>query len=369
MRPERTQAVIVVHLYGRPAPLPAPRRARHRGRRPGARRARPGPRRRRGGRLQLLPDQEPRRHRRRRRRGHRRPRRSPTRVRRLRVHGMTEQYVHVDVARTSACPSSRRRGCGWRCPTSAAGNAAPRDIAARYRAAAPGLRWHADHPRHVHHLCVVRVPDRGRASAPAWPTPASPPPCTTRWRSRSSRPTRRFTRAPVPRGRGVGGRVRHRAVLPRADRRRGRHGVRGSRLAPRDGDVMNPDPAARQPRRQPASPPSSPATTTPTRSARWCATSTPPSSRWSTTSRSSSSTTARPTTAPRCSPQLAAELPALRVVDHERNRGYGGALISGFGAATTEWIFYTDGDAQYDAARGRVAGRAAIGPDIDIVQG
>lgn len=38
----------------------------------------------------------------------------------------------------------------------------------------------------------------------------------------------------------------------------------------------------------------------------------------------------------------------LRVVAHPRNRGYGGALKSGFAAATKDWIFYTDGDAQYD---------------------
>lgn len=38
----------------------------------------------------------------------------------------------------------------------------------------------------------------------------------------------------------------------------------------------------------------------------------------------------------------------LRVIHHEVNRGYGGALISGFSAATKDWIFYTDGDAQYN---------------------
>ncbi len=38
----------------------------------------------------------------------------------------------------------------------------------------------------------------------------------------------------------------------------------------------------------------------------------------------------------------------LRVVTHEQNRGYGGALRSGFAAAGKELIFYTDGDSQYD---------------------
>lgn len=38
----------------------------------------------------------------------------------------------------------------------------------------------------------------------------------------------------------------------------------------------------------------------------------------------------------------------LRLVFHEKNRGYGGALRSGFYSATKEFIFYTDGDFQYD---------------------
>jgi glycosyltransferase involved in cell wall biosynthesis len=41
--------------------------------------------------------------------------------------------------------------------------------------------------------------------------------------------------------------------------------------------------------------------------------------------------------------------PRMRVITHEANRGYGGALRSGFAAATKELVFYTDGDGQYDA--------------------
>ena len=40
--------------------------------------------------------------------------------------------------------------------------------------------------------------------------------------------------------------------------------------------------------------------------------------------------------------------PRLRIVTHPSNRGYGGALRSGFAAATKDLIFYTDGDGQYD---------------------
>jgi glycosyltransferase involved in cell wall biosynthesis len=38
----------------------------------------------------------------------------------------------------------------------------------------------------------------------------------------------------------------------------------------------------------------------------------------------------------------------VRIIHHPQNRGYGGALRSGFANATKDWIFYTDGDAQYD---------------------
>jgi glycosyltransferase involved in cell wall biosynthesis len=65
---------------------------------------------------------------------------------------------------------------------------------------------------------------------------------------------------------------------------------------------------------------------------------------------------------------LTDEVPELVVVLHERNRGYGGALISAFSTATKDWIFYTDGDAQYDAkeAAGLVD---AVTPTTDVVQG
>jgi glycosyltransferase involved in cell wall biosynthesis len=62
------------------------------------------------------------------------------------------------------------------------------------------------------------------------------------------------------------------------------------------------------------------------------------------------------------------EVPELRVVNHEVNRGYGGALQSGFAAATRDWVFYTDGDAQYDAGEiGRLV--AAVEPGVDVAQG
>ncbi|HLY67051.1 MAG TPA: glycosyltransferase family 2 protein [Chloroflexota bacterium] len=58
----------------------------------------------------------------------------------------------------------------------------------------------------------------------------------------------------------------------------------------------------------------------------------------------------------------------LRVVSHEGNRGYGGALQSGFAAASKELVFYTDGDAQYDP-REVIQLLAELTPEVDVIQG
>ena len=46
--------------------------------------------------------------------------------------------------------------------------------------------------------------------------------------------------------------------------------------------------------------------------------------------------------------RLAAEHPRVRAVHNRPNRGYGGALARGFREATKEFVFYTDGDGQFD---------------------
>ena len=46
--------------------------------------------------------------------------------------------------------------------------------------------------------------------------------------------------------------------------------------------------------------------------------------------------------------ELAKICPELRVIHHPQNMGYGATLRTGFSAATKEWVFYTDGDAQYN---------------------
>jgi glycosyltransferase involved in cell wall biosynthesis len=65
---------------------------------------------------------------------------------------------------------------------------------------------------------------------------------------------------------------------------------------------------------------------------------------------------------------LAAREPRLRIVTHERNSGYGAVLLSGFASATKQWVFYTDGDAQYDPSELALLVQQAS-DDVDVVQG
>jgi glycosyltransferase involved in cell wall biosynthesis len=58
----------------------------------------------------------------------------------------------------------------------------------------------------------------------------------------------------------------------------------------------------------------------------------------------------------------------LRVVTHQVNQGYGGAVRSGFAAASKEWVFYTDGDGQYDVTELPRLGEA-LRPGIGLVNG
>jgi glycosyltransferase involved in cell wall biosynthesis len=60
--------------------------------------------------------------------------------------------------------------------------------------------------------------------------------------------------------------------------------------------------------------------------------------------------------------------PRLRVVTHPENRGYGGALRSGFAAATKELVFYTDGDGQYDVGE-LPALLERMAPEVGLVNG
>ncbi|PYQ02880.1 MAG: glycosyltransferase family 2 protein, partial [Acidobacteria bacterium] len=66
--------------------------------------------------------------------------------------------------------------------------------------------------------------------------------------------------------------------------------------------------------------------------------------------------------------EMATHFPWLKIVHHGANRGYGGALRTGFATARKELVFYTDGDAQYDP-RELVKLCEALGPDVDFVNG
>ena len=66
--------------------------------------------------------------------------------------------------------------------------------------------------------------------------------------------------------------------------------------------------------------------------------------------------------------ELARTYPEVKVVHHARNRGYGGALRSGFAAATRDLVFYTDGDAQYDPSEMTVLWHALV-DGVDLVNG
>ena len=64
---------------------------------------------------------------------------------------------------------------------------------------------------------------------------------------------------------------------------------------------------------------------------------------------------------------LAAKDPRIKVVHHKTNLGYGAALQSGFKAATKEFVFYTDGDGQFDIRELPLLFKYTV--DYDIVTG
>ena len=66
--------------------------------------------------------------------------------------------------------------------------------------------------------------------------------------------------------------------------------------------------------------------------------------------------------------ELARTYPRVRAVHHPENRGYGGALQTGFRSATKDLIFYTDGDAQYDPAELRALWER-LDEDADLING
>jgi glycosyltransferase involved in cell wall biosynthesis len=65
--------------------------------------------------------------------------------------------------------------------------------------------------------------------------------------------------------------------------------------------------------------------------------------------------------------ELAARDPHVRVVHHPVNRGYGGALQSGFASSRKAYVFFTDGDGQFDV--GEIERLLPFVPEYDVVVG
>jgi dTDP-3-amino-3,4,6-trideoxy-alpha-D-glucose transaminase len=82
------------------------------------------------------------------------------RVRLLRAHGHRAEYEHTEIAVNSRVSEFEAAALRIGLRQLSRGNERRREIAARYRDAAPGIRWQATHERHVYHLCVARVTDR-----------------------------------------------------------------------------------------------------------------------------------------------------------------------------------------------------------------
>lgn len=152
----RTRAVVVVHLYGRPMPLPdlgvpvvedaAQAHGALRG--PGGVAAAYSfyPTKNLGGvgdgGAVVTDDEE-----------------LARRVGRLRAHGRSGDS-YTEIAGNSRPSELNAAALRVALPSLESGNARRAEIAAAYRGAGPSLRWQRDHPEHVHHLCVTRVEER-----------------------------------------------------------------------------------------------------------------------------------------------------------------------------------------------------------------
>jgi dTDP-4-amino-4,6-dideoxygalactose transaminase len=87
------------------------------------------------------------------------------RVHTLRVHGMIAQYVHEYVSQNFRMSEVEAAWLRLALPELTIDVKLRREIVARYRQAAPGLRWQTAHPDHAYHLAVFRSADRNRTRA------------------------------------------------------------------------------------------------------------------------------------------------------------------------------------------------------------
>ena len=86
-------------------------------------------------------------------------------LRRLRVHGMTEMYAHAHVSQNFRMSEVEAAWLRLSLLSIDDDNARRRAIAARYREAAPHLAWPQSHPDHVFHQCVFRSQRRDAVRA------------------------------------------------------------------------------------------------------------------------------------------------------------------------------------------------------------
>jgi dTDP-4-amino-4,6-dideoxygalactose transaminase len=87
------------------------------------------------------------------------------RVRLLRAHGVSGQYVHDVVSQNFRMSELEAAWLRLGLVTVTDDVGVRRAIAARYREAAPHLCWQRDDPRHAYHLCVFRAPERDAVRA------------------------------------------------------------------------------------------------------------------------------------------------------------------------------------------------------------
>jgi dTDP-3-amino-3,4,6-trideoxy-alpha-D-glucose transaminase len=85
------------------------------------------------------------------------------RIRTLRVHGMSELYVHDHVSQNFRMSELEAAWLRLALTELSADVERRRTVVSRYRKAAPSLRWQAAHPDHAYHLAVFRSSDRAAA--------------------------------------------------------------------------------------------------------------------------------------------------------------------------------------------------------------
>ena len=66
--------------------------------------------------------------------------------------------------------------------------------------------------------------------------------------------------------------------------------------------------------------------------------------------------------------ELSGRIEKLKIITHDKNKGYGGALKTGISNSKFDWIFYTDGDGQYNPRELELLVNK-LDDDIDIVNG